>query len=66
MKYKSEAFEAIHEQAVEMYKTGGITEASMREYDEMCLKNPKEKKITPVLSVNENVVDIKSISHATG
>jgi len=37
MQYKSEIFEVLHENAVEMYKIGGITEASMREYDEMCL-----------------------------
>jgi len=44
MKYKSEALEAIHEQAVAMFKVGGIAEARLREYDEMCLKNPKAKK----------------------
>jgi putative transcriptional regulator len=37
MKYKSEIFEVLHENAVEMYKIGGITEASMREYNETCL-----------------------------
>ena len=37
MKYKSDIFEVLHENAVEMYKIGGITEASMREYDESCL-----------------------------
>ena len=44
MKYKSEIFEVLHENAVEMYKVGGITEASMREYDEMCLVTPKSNK----------------------
>jgi DNA-binding transcriptional regulator YiaG len=43
MKYKSEIFEVLHENAVEMYKIGGITEASMREYDEMCLASPKSE-----------------------
>jgi len=41
MKYKSEILEVLHENAVEMYKIGGITEASMREYDEMCLASSK-------------------------
>ncbi|MCL2243659.1 MAG: hypothetical protein FWC03_04235 [Treponema sp.] len=45
MKYRSEALEAVHEQAVAMYKTGGITEADMREYDKFCLKNPKKKNL---------------------
>jgi len=43
--YKSEIFEVIHQDAVAMYKVGGITEASMREYDEMCLLSPMN--ITP-------------------
>jgi len=64
MKYKSEAMEAIHEQAVEMYKTGGITEASMLEYDELCLKNPKVKKSYPVYS-DENSMSVKQVSPVT-
>ena len=44
MKYKSEILEVLHENAVEMYKIGGIIEASMREHDEMCLSNPKTEK----------------------
>jgi len=42
--YKSEIFEVMHQDAVAMYKIGGITEASMCEYDEMCLLNPKTKQ----------------------
>ena len=42
MKYKSEILEVLHENAVEMYKIGGITETSMREYDEMCLVKQPE------------------------
>ena len=65
MKYKSEAMEAVYEQAVAMYKTGGITEARMREYDEMCLKkNKAEKESSAVYSV-DNSVKIKHISHVT-
>jgi len=65
MKYKSEILEVLHENAVEMYKIGGITEASMREYDEMCLINPKiENKSSPVYA-NENSVSIEHISHVT-
>jgi DNA-binding transcriptional regulator YiaG len=65
MKYKSEILEVLHENAVEMYKVGGITEASMREYDKMCLKNPKtEKKPSPVYA-NNNSVNVEQINHAT-
>jgi len=35
MKYESEMLEVIHQDAIEMFKVGAITEARMREYDEM-------------------------------
>jgi DNA-binding transcriptional regulator YiaG len=63
MKYKSEILEVLHENAVEMYKIGGITEASMREYDEMCLANPNaEQESTPVYNKN---VNLEHIGHVT-
>jgi putative transcriptional regulator len=37
MKYKSDAYEAVHEDAVSMYEIGAISEERMKEYDEMCL-----------------------------
>jgi len=66
MKYKSEILEVLHENAVEMYKIGGITEASMREYDEMCLVNTKVKQeSTPVYNENNKNINLERISHAT-
>jgi len=65
MKYKSDIFKVIHQDAVEMYKIGGITEASLREYDEMCLKNPKTKKQTASVYADDNSAKIKIASHAT-
>ena len=63
MKYESEALKVIHQDAKEMYKIGAITEARMREYDEMCLKNYKPaKQASPVYSDNTSV---KQMSHAT-
>ena len=41
MKYKSEILKVMHQDAIEAYKIGVISEARMREYDEMCLKNPR-------------------------
>jgi putative transcriptional regulator len=37
MKYKSDAFEAIHEDAMASFKVGAISRERMKEYDEMCL-----------------------------
>ena len=65
MKYKSDIFKVIHQDAVEMYKIGGITEVSMREYDEMCLKNPKIKKQRSPVYTGDNSGKIKITNHAT-
>jgi len=65
MKYKSEILEVLHENAVEMYKIGGITEASMLEYDEMCLSNPKTEKKSSSSYANNNSVNVEHISPAT-
>jgi len=65
MKYKSEILEVLHKNAVEMYKIGGITEASMREYDEMCLANPKTEKKSSSAYSNDNSVNVEHIRHAT-
>jgi len=37
MKYKSDILEVIHENATANFEIGAISEAKMREYDEMCL-----------------------------
>jgi len=59
MKYNSEICEAIYEQAVEIYKIGGITEARMREYDEMCLANPKPVKKPATVYKKEKVATMQ-------
>jgi len=64
MKYESEILEVMHQEAIEMYKIGVITEARMREYDEMCLSNPKTENKPPVYA-DDNSVNIENISHAT-
>jgi putative transcriptional regulator len=39
-KYKSDAFEAIHQSAQALYSVGAINKATMREFDESCLTAP--------------------------
>jgi len=65
MKYENEALKVIHQGAIDKYKAGVITEARMREFDEMCLKNPKTKKQTSSVCANDNSAKIKISSHAT-
>ena len=42
-KYKSDAFGAIHEDAMANFEVGAISSARMREYDEMCLVQEPEE-----------------------
>jgi DNA-binding transcriptional regulator YiaG len=42
MKYKSEIFEVIHQDATANFEIGAISVAEMREYDEMCLAQEPE------------------------
>jgi len=42
MKYKSEIFKAIHEDAMADFEVGAISEARMREFDEMCFVEEPE------------------------
>jgi DNA-binding transcriptional regulator YiaG len=37
MKYESDILETIHENAIANFELGFISEARMREYDELCL-----------------------------
>ena len=40
LKFKSDAFEAIHSSVTGMYRAGTIDKATMREFDESCLSIP--------------------------
>jgi putative transcriptional regulator len=47
MKYKSEIFEAIHQDAAANFEAGAISATQMREFDEMCLvREPEPAKKT--------------------
>lgn len=39
-KYKSDAFQAIHQSAAALHKVGAINKATMRHFDESCLAVP--------------------------
>ena len=57
-KYKSDAFEAIHEDAMAEFELGLISETRMREYDEMCLVQE------PETAYEEEVESFKGLSRA--
>jgi len=45
VKFKSDAFDAIHASASALHKVGAIDKATMRSFDETCLSTPPELKI---------------------
>jgi putative transcriptional regulator len=47
MRYKSEIYEVIHQDAVANFEVGAISAARMQEYDEMCLvQEPAKEEAT--------------------
>jgi putative transcriptional regulator len=42
-KYKSDIYEAVHEDAMADFEVGAISEARMREYDKLCLVQEPEE-----------------------
>lgn len=46
MKYKSDAFESIHQSATAMHKVGAIDQETMQEFDEGCLIAPEAQGLT--------------------
>src|ERR1035438_7087683 len=42
LKYKSDAFEAIHSSVAGMYRLGAIDKATMRRFDQSCLSIPPQ------------------------
>jgi DNA-binding transcriptional regulator YiaG len=56
MKYESDIAEMIHETATEKFQLGLISEARMREYDELCL--------TPEALQDNNTHETVNIEHA--
>ena len=49
-KYKSDIYEAVHEDAMADFEVGAISEARMREYDELCLVQEPEGSYDAELS----------------
>ena len=43
-KYKSEIYEVIHQDAMADFEVGAISEARMKEYDDMCFVEEKPEK----------------------
>ena len=55
MKYKSDIFEVIHKSAIDKFEIGAISEARMREYNEMCLVENKDTSQNPEVEKRPHV-----------
>jgi len=44
-KYYSEALEAVHESAKDLYEIGAISEKEMKKFDESCFVKESDKKL---------------------
>ncbi|GBU28614.1 hypothetical protein R84B8_02174 [Treponema sp. R8-4-B8] len=42
MKYKSDAYEALHEETIANFKVGAISEAELREFEKICFVQESE------------------------
>jgi len=62
MKYESDIAEMIHENAMENFKLGFISEARIREYDKLCL-TPKALK-EKIANGDNNTHEPINIEHA--
>jgi len=52
-KFKSDAFEAIHESALALHSVGAIDKATMREFDEACIAKTPNYKPTQIKKIRE-------------
>jgi putative transcriptional regulator len=53
LKFKSDAFEAIHSSASALRKVGAIDKATMRDFDESCLSVPAEINPQQIKNIRE-------------
>lgn len=54
LKYKSDAFEAIHSSVTGIYRAGTIDKATMREFDVSCLSVPPPIKPREIKKIRES------------
>jgi DNA-binding transcriptional regulator YiaG len=61
MKYKSDAYEALHEETLANFKVGAISEVELREFEKICFVQEgetayeAEKSAEPSIRVMEHV-----------
>ena len=54
IKYKNDAFEAIHSSAQALLEVGAIDKTTLRQFDEACLTTPPELEPAQIKQIREN------------
>ena len=62
MKYKSEIYEVLHQDAMADFEVGAISETRMKEYDKMCLVNENEPVYVAEKSVEHSIREAEHIT----
>lgn len=62
MKYKSDAYEALHEETIANFKVGAISEAELREFEKICFVQEGESVYGDQQSVEPSVQIMEHIS----
>jgi putative transcriptional regulator len=57
-KYKSEIYEVVHQDAMASFEVGAISEAEMREFDELCLVQEPETAYEEIPVITEHVASV--------
>jgi DNA-binding transcriptional regulator YiaG len=65
MKYESDILEMIHESATEKFQLGFISEAKMREYDELCLTPETSNDNTAQGDIAHKTANIEHVDFVT-
>ena len=63
MNYKSDIFKVIHQSALDKYEIEAISEARMREYNEMCLVEESDTSQAPKIENRRKKVLNRAASH---
>jgi putative transcriptional regulator len=63
MKYKSEIYQVVHQDAVANFEVGAISETEMQEFDEMCLiKKPEMRHVAEKSTVMKYETAMASVT----
>lgn len=61
MRYKSDAYEALHEETIANFKVGAISETELREFEKICFVQESER----TYESEKSVASVQVMEHVT-